>query len=130
MFKFCIDLEILCVGYGYAGSKQKDSNEVETIPASEEEDAFEKRALQVDLNVFRKKPTLRLDYTVDMLPMYIPAIPLAEIKEITDDFNSKCLIANGSGGELIFHGVLKSGQDVANKKFYKKLSDDELSQVW
>lgn len=56
----------------------------------------------------------------------VPAIELAEIKDITGDFNSKRWVADGSSGGSVFRGSLRSGQDVAIKKLYKKLRDHKF----
>lgn len=46
------------------------------------------------------------------------------MKEITQNFSSKSLIAKGSGGGSVFHGVLSTGQHAAIKMLNK---DKELS---
>ncbi|KAG6401969.1 hypothetical protein SASPL_138837 [Salvia splendens] len=55
-------------------------------------------------------------HSMDMLHNNVPAtIPLDELAEITDDFDVKSLIGEGSSGK-VYHGVLKSGLAAAIKK--------------
>ncbi|XP_020868382.1 pto-interacting protein 1-like [Arabidopsis lyrata subsp. lyrata] len=67
---------------------------------------------------------------IHMQPIAVPAIPVDELKDITDNFSSEVLIGEGSYDKL-FYGVLKSGKEAAIKKLYPtKHSDQEfLSQV-
>lgn len=75
-------------------------------------------------------PSIQVHHNVDV-PRPIFAFQLAEIKDITDDFSSKCLIAKGSGGGSVFRGVLKTGQHAAIKKPYKKSQNREfIAEVW
>lgn len=53
--------------------------------------------------------------TETIQPIAIPAIPIDELKDITDNFGTKALIGEGSYGR-VYHGVLTSGQDAAIKK--------------
>lgn len=76
---------------------------------------------------------IRVDHhhIVNMMPIYVPAFSVAEIRDITDNFSHKYLIAEGSGGGRVFHRVLKSGQDAAIKLLHSNLSDHEfIAQVW
>uniref|UniRef100_A0A0D3C463 Serine-threonine/tyrosine-protein kinase catalytic domain-containing protein n=1 Tax=Brassica oleracea var. oleracea TaxID=109376 RepID=A0A0D3C463_BRAOL len=59
----------------------------------------------------------------------VPAIPVDELRDITDNFSSKALIGEGSYGR-VFHGVLKSGQAAAIKKIdpSKKLDQELIYQ--
>ncbi|KAL4370346.1 hypothetical protein AHAS_Ahas06G0056600 [Arachis hypogaea] len=68
--------------------------------------------------------------TVKVQPIEVPAIPVDELKEITDNFGENALIGEGSYGR-VYHGVLKSGQTAAIKKLdASKQPDDEfLAQV-
>ncbi|KAJ0988459.1 hypothetical protein J5N97_006815 [Dioscorea zingiberensis] len=50
-----------------------------------------------------------------ILPIEIPAITLAELNKMTNNFRPKALIAEGSYGR-IYYGVLSSGQPAAIKK--------------
>ncbi|KAL0671200.1 hypothetical protein Bca4012_033904 [Brassica carinata] len=61
----------------------------------------------------------------------VPAIPVDELRDITDNFSSKALIGEGSYGR-VFHGVLKSGQAAAIKKIdpSKKLDQELMSQFF
>ncbi|KAL0341628.1 UNVERIFIED_CONTAM: Receptor-like protein kinase FERONIA [Sesamum calycinum] len=51
----------------------------------------------------------------DMPRILVPAIPLDELKDITDDFSLKCFTGERSYGR-VYHGVLKSGQSATIKK--------------
>ncbi|KAH0886801.1 LOW QUALITY PROTEIN: hypothetical protein HID58_062897 [Brassica napus] len=61
----------------------------------------------------------------------VPAIPVDELRDITDNFGSKALIGEGSYGR-VFYGVLKSGQAAAIKKIdpSKKLDQELMSQFF
>ncbi|KAH6796818.1 hypothetical protein C2S52_021372 [Perilla frutescens var. hirtella] len=50
------------------------------------------------------------------LPIAVPTIAADELKDITGNFSTKCLIGKGSCGE-VYHGILKSGQAAAIKNF-------------
>lgn len=65
-----------------------------------------------------------------MQPIAVPAIPVDELKDITDNFGSKSLIGEGSYGR-VYHGVLKSGQAAAVKKLdsSKQPHQEFLAQV-
>lgn len=67
---------------------------------------------------------------VKVQPIEVPALPVDELKEITDSFGTNALIGEGSYGR-VYHGVLKSGQSAAIKKLdTSKQPDDEfLAQV-
>ena len=65
--------------------------------------------------------------TVDIQPIAVPAIPVDELKEITDNFGAKALIGEGSYGR-VYYGLLKSGQASAIKKLdSNKQPDQEFS---
>ncbi|GFP81247.1 pto-interacting protein 1 [Phtheirospermum japonicum] len=68
--------------------------------------------------------------TINMQPISVPAIPVDELKDVTDNFGSKSLIGEGSYGR-VYHGVLKSGQAAAVKKLDSSKQPDQefLSQV-
>ncbi|KAG6398655.1 hypothetical protein SASPL_140122 [Salvia splendens] len=68
--------------------------------------------------------------TVTMQPISVPAIPVDELKDITDNFGSKSLIGEGSYGR-VYHGVLKNGQAAAIKKLDSSKQPDKefLAQV-
>ncbi|KAL0341625.1 UNVERIFIED_CONTAM: Pto-interacting protein 1 [Sesamum calycinum] len=53
--------------------------------------------------------------TFNTPPVAVPAIPLDELKDITDNFGLKCSLGEGMYGS-VYHGVLKSGQAAAIKK--------------
>jgi len=53
--------------------------------------------------------------TETIQPIAVPAIPIDELKDITDNFGTKALIGEGSYGR-VYHGVLSSGQAAAIKK--------------
>ncbi|KAH6832283.1 Protein kinase superfamily protein [Perilla frutescens var. hirtella] len=111
-----------------SGSTQEDHNQVvgnihpEDIPAIQEHASEHEQIVPVD--------ELEDIQNANMLPIAAPFIQLAELKDITDDFNSKCLIANGSSGASLFHGVLNCGLDAVIKRFSKNLPDQAfLAQV-
>ncbi|KAL7098344.1 hypothetical protein ACP275_09G011100 [Erythranthe tilingii] len=64
--------------------------------------------------------------TINMLPIDVPAIPVDELKNITDTFGSQCLVGVGSYGE-VYRGVMKNGQDAAFKKLD---SSRQTSQIF
>ncbi|XP_057806131.1 pto-interacting protein 1 [Salvia miltiorrhiza] len=68
--------------------------------------------------------------TINMQPIAVPAIPVDELKDITDNFGSKSLIGEGSYGR-VYHGVLKNGQAAAIKKLDSSKQPDKefLAQV-
>lgn len=68
--------------------------------------------------------------TIAMQPIAIPSVPVDELKDITDNFASKCLIGEGAYGR-VYHGVLKSGRAVAIKKLDSSKQPDQefLAQV-
>ncbi|XP_057804206.1 pto-interacting protein 1-like [Salvia miltiorrhiza] len=75
-------------------------------------------------------PSLRVNHTVNMVPIYVPSIPLAEIMDITDDFSRNSFISNGYRGRgSVFHGVLKSGQGAAIKRFYLLREHELIAQI-
>lgn len=63
-------------------------------------------------------------------PIAVPAIPVDELKEVTDNFGTNSLIGEGSYGR-VYYGILKSGRAAAIKKLdASKQPDDEfLAQV-
>ena len=67
---------------------------------------------------------------VRVQPIEVPAIPVDELKEVTDNFGTNALIGEGSYGR-VYYGVLKSEQAAAIKKLdASKQPDDEfLAQV-
>ncbi|XP_040990601.1 pto-interacting protein 1-like [Juglans microcarpa x Juglans regia] len=67
---------------------------------------------------------------VTMQPIAVPAIPLNELKDITDNFGTKALIGEGSYGK-VYHGVLASEQAAAIKKLdsSKQPAQEFLAQV-
>jgi pto-interacting protein 1 len=68
--------------------------------------------------------------TETIQPIAIPAIPIDELKDITDNFGAKALVGEGSYGR-VYHGVLTSGQSVAIKKLDSSRQPDHefLAQV-
>ncbi|KAL6292861.1 hypothetical protein ACE6H2_001003 [Prunus campanulata] len=68
--------------------------------------------------------------TVNILPIAVPAIPVDELKDLTDNFGTKSLIGEGSYGR-VYHGVLTSGPAAAIKKLDSSKQPDQefLSQV-
>lgn len=67
---------------------------------------------------------------IPMQPISVPAIPVDELKDITDNYGSKALIGEGSYGR-VFYGVLKDGGVAAIKKLDSSKQPDQefLSQV-
>lgn len=67
---------------------------------------------------------------VKLQPISVPAIPVDELKEVTDNFGTNSLIGEGSYGR-VYYGTLKSGRAAAIKKLdASKQPDDEfLAQV-
>ncbi|KAL3517349.1 hypothetical protein ACH5RR_019938 [Cinchona calisaya] len=67
---------------------------------------------------------------VKIQPIAVPAIPVDELKEVTDNFGTNSLIGEGSYGR-VYYGILKSGRAAAIKKLdTSKQPDDEfLAQV-
>lgn len=120
------------------------------FPLAEPEGITWPRALQVDKTVdelptyipafplaeledIARPRTWLVNHIVDKLPIYVPAFPLAELEDITHYFSLDHLIAKGSGGEVIFRGVLKSGQDAAIKQFFENSEEYNrpfIEQVW
>ncbi|KAH6815822.1 Malectin/receptor-like protein kinase family protein [Perilla frutescens var. frutescens] len=120
--------------YGDTGSTQKNGNKVEVlnmlpedIPAIEEDAIEYKQTADMPQIAVPIDPELKNEHNANMQSIVVPAIPLSEIKEITNDFSSnKCLISKSSGGGSLFHGVLRSGQDAAVKKLSRNLSHQEF----
>lgn len=70
--------------------------------------------------------------SMNMLHDNVPVtIPLDELAEITDNFDVKFVIGEGSNGK-VYHGVLKSGLAAAIKKLDSSNQADQvfLAQVW
>ncbi|XP_019709862.1 probable protein kinase At2g41970 [Elaeis guineensis] len=57
------------------------------------------------------------------LPIEIPAIPLAELNQLTSNFGQKALIGEGSYGK-VFHADLTTGEPAAIKKLDPSASND------
>lgn len=69
---------------------------------------------------------------VSMLQINVSSpIPLDELVEITDNFDVKCVIGEGSYGN-VYYGVLESGRAAAIKKLDSSNQEDQvfLEQVW
>ncbi|KAK6941139.1 Protein kinase domain [Dillenia turbinata] len=68
--------------------------------------------------------------TVAVQPIAVPAIPVDELKGITDNFGPSALIGEGSYGR-VYYGVLKSGRAAAIKNLdaSKQLDQEFLAQV-
>ncbi|KAK9989211.1 hypothetical protein SO802_029450 [Lithocarpus litseifolius] len=62
--------------------------------------------------------------TLTMQPIAVPAIPVEELKAITDNFGTKALIGEGSYGR-VYHGVLNGGQTAAIKKLDSSKQPDQ-----
>ncbi|GFP88435.1 pto-interacting protein 1 [Phtheirospermum japonicum] len=65
-----------------------------------------------------------------MLAIAVPAIPIDELRDITDNFGSECSIGGGFYGR-VYQGILKSGKAAAIKKLYtsNRKDQDFLAQV-
>ncbi|KAL1534597.1 non-specific serine/threonine protein kinase [Salvia divinorum] len=123
------------VGYYGTGSTQKDDNEFEAdvsdFPLSEMKGITIASGSTVEVNTLSKAiPGLPVDHTINMLPIYVPSIPLAdiddnsedfrapEIKYMIDDFNPMSLSSSADRGvNVLFHRVLKSGQEATIHRF-------------
>ncbi|XP_043711193.1 pto-interacting protein 1 [Telopea speciosissima] len=68
--------------------------------------------------------------TVKVQPIAVPAIPVDELKEVTDNFGTESLIGEGSYGR-VYHGVLQNGNAAAIKKLDASKQPDQefLAQV-
>ncbi|KAG8378700.1 hypothetical protein BUALT_Bualt07G0012500 [Buddleja alternifolia] len=80
---------------------------------------------------YHTKETAQKDkHTAKMQPINVPAIPIDELKGITNNFGSKSFIGEGLYGR-VYHGVLRSGQAAAIKKLdsSKKPGRGFLAQV-
>ncbi|XP_047975382.1 receptor like protein kinase S.2-like isoform X2 [Salvia hispanica] len=121
-------------------SAQKDENEVEVdVPAfasAETKDisndvsvkaSGERSTVDVDKQS-NAVPSLTVHHTINMLPLYVPCIPLAEISYISEDFQAPEIkhtiddvipgssSASADRGVNVVHRVLKSGNE---KKFQR-----------
>lgn len=67
---------------------------------------------------------------VTIEPIAIPAIPISELKAMTDNFGPNNFVGEGSYGR-VYYGVLSSGRTVAIKKLDPGKQPDQefLSQV-
>ncbi|CAI0470069.1 unnamed protein product [Linum tenue] len=67
---------------------------------------------------------------IKIQPIEVPALALDELKEVSENFGTNCLIGEGSYGR-VYYGILKNGQAAAIKKLdASKQPDDEfLAQV-
>lgn len=67
---------------------------------------------------------------VKIQPISVPAIPMEELIEITDNFGVNALIGEGSYGR-VYYGLLKSGQAAALKYLDSTKQPDQefLAQV-
>lgn len=120
--------------YGETGSTQKHHNKAEVnIPPKAihviEENALDcKPTVDIPPDAITAVPIddeLKNEPDAKMQSIVVPAITLGEMKEITDDFSSKCLITKGSR-ESLYHGLWRNGQDVAVLKFNRNLSDQKF----
>ncbi|KAG6664115.1 pto-interacting protein 1 [Carya illinoinensis] len=68
--------------------------------------------------------------TVTIQPIAVPAIPVDELRDITDNFGTKALIGEGSYGK-VYNGVLASEQAAAIKKLDSSKQPDQefLAQI-
>lgn len=58
-----------------------------------------------------------------VLPIEIPAIPFAELNQLTNNFSDKALVGEGSYGR-VFHATLKTGEPAAIKKLDPSASNE------
>ncbi|KAJ4956818.1 hypothetical protein NE237_013601 [Protea cynaroides] len=67
---------------------------------------------------------------VKVQPIVVPAIPVDELKEMTDNFGTQALIGEGSYGR-VYYGVLTNGKAAAIKKLDASKQPDQefLAQV-
>ncbi|ONK55110.1 uncharacterized protein A4U43_UnF7520 [Asparagus officinalis] len=61
---------------------------------------------------------------VKVQPIAVPAIPVEELKEITDNFGTNALIGEGSYGR-VYYGILKNGRATAIKKLDASKQPDQ-----
>lgn len=61
-------------------------------------------------------------------PIEVPALPLEELKEKTDNFGSKALIGEGSYGRVYF-ATLDNGKGVAVKKLDASSEPEALNWI-
>lgn len=65
---------------------------------------------------------------VKVQPIAVPAIPVDELKEITDNFGTNTLIGEGSYGR-VYYGVLRNGRATAIKKLDGSKQPDQEFQA-
>lgn len=82
-------------------------------------------------DAYQGRPSMaRSNAPPKILPIEIPAMPLEELCKLTNNFDTKSLIGEGSYAH-VFHGTLSTGEQVAIKKMdlnVSKESDAEFSE--
>ncbi|KAG0501625.1 hypothetical protein HPP92_001697 [Vanilla planifolia] len=88
------------------------------------------QSVGIDGAYVSKVPDPKGSQIVKPQPIQVPAIPVHELKEITENFGDKALIGEGSYGR-VYYGVLKDGRAAALKKLdgSKQTDQEFLSQV-
>ncbi|KAL1549637.1 non-specific serine/threonine protein kinase [Salvia divinorum] len=96
--------------------------------------------LEVD-KLSKAIPGLPADHTINMMPIYVPSIPLAEIeyvsedfraheiKHVTDEFNPRSLSSNADRGVSVFHRKLTNGQEATIQRLDYMREHDFITQV-
>lgn len=79
---------------------------------------------------YATEPATKGSQVVKFQPIAVPAIPVDELKEVTDNFGTDALIGEGSYGR-VYYGDLKNGRAAAIKNLdgSKQPDDEFLSQV-
>ncbi|RZR72335.1 hypothetical protein BHM03_00012750 [Ensete ventricosum] len=67
--------------------------------------------------------TMKSGAPAKVLPIEIPAIPLAELNRLTSNFGQKALVGEGSYGQ-VYRATLSTGEPVAIKKLDPSASND------
>lgn len=67
--------------------------------------------------------TMKSGAPAKVLPIEIPAIPLAELNRLTSNFGQKALVGEGSYGQ-VYQATLSTGEPVAIKKLDPSASND------
>ncbi|KAK8960333.1 Pto-interacting protein 1 [Platanthera guangdongensis] len=84
----------------------------------------------LDGSYYTKDPAPKGSQFVRSQPIQVPAIPVDELKEVTENFGNKAFLGEGSYSR-VYYGVLKSGKAAALKKLdaSKQPEQEFLSQV-
>ena len=112
------------------GFKKETDEEDDASECKQTDDGFKKETNEEDDASECKQTDDGFEKELKNINTVPIAIRASEIMLVTDGFDGNYWIASGSNGGSIFYGVLKTGQDAAIKRLYKKLPDEEfLAQV-